>query len=130
MDKREKPGNEELRRWRAERTEHLEALAQSALDAERDRETIDQLHRDGRAARQTIRELREQAGRDAARMQEMKRDAVAAERIEAAQRALIAELRSEVGEAAMEAAGVGERLAAAERELVDLRGRVSSRSAR
>jgi hypothetical protein len=51
----------------------------------------------------------------------MEHDAVAGERIEASQRALITELRSEVGEAAMEAADVGERLVAAERELVDLR---------
>jgi serine phosphatase RsbU (regulator of sigma subunit) len=121
VDKRGEPGNEELRRLRAVHAEDLEALAQGGRDAERDRETIDELQRGERADRETIRELRERAGRDAADMREMEHDAVAAERIEAAQRALITELRSEVGEAAMEAADVGERLAAAERELVDLR---------
>ncbi|HET6869498.1 MAG TPA: SpoIIE family protein phosphatase [Solirubrobacteraceae bacterium] len=121
MDEREESGNEELRRLRAERAEHLEALAQGDRDAGRDRETIDALRRGARADRETIRELREQAGRDAAHIREMEHDAVAAQRIAAAQRAVITELRSAVGEAATEAVDIGERLAAAERELVDLR---------
>lgn len=45
VDEREEPGNEELRRLRAERVEHLEALAQSERDAGHDRETIDELRR-------------------------------------------------------------------------------------
>lgn len=121
VDEREEPGNEELRRLRAERVEHLEALAQSERDAGHDRETIDELRRSARADRETIRELREQAGRDTVHIREMEHDALAAQRIAAAQRAVIAELRSEVGDAATEAVDIGGRLASAERELVDLR---------
>lgn len=121
MDEREEPENEELRRLRAERAEHLEALARGDRDAERDRETIDELRRGARSDRETIRELREQSGRDTAHIRAMEHDAADGERIAAAQRALISELRSEVGESAMEAAKVAERLAMAERELVDLR---------
>jgi hypothetical protein len=106
---------------RAEHAEDLEALARSARDAERDRDTIDDLQRGARADRETIRELREQAGHDAAHIGEIEHDAVAAVRIEAPQQALIADLRSEVREAAVEAADIGAHLAAAERELVDLR---------
>lgn len=121
MDERKESRNEELRRLRAERAEHLEAMAQGDRDAERDRETIDELRRGARADRETIRGLRERAGRDTTHIREMEHDAVAAQRIAAAQRALITELRSEAGEAATEAADIGERLAEAERELVDLR---------
>ena len=121
VEKSEEPRDAELRRLRDEHVEDLEALAQSARDAVRDRETIDELQRGARADREAIRELRERVGLEAAHIREMEHDAVARARIEAAQRALIGELRSQVGAAAMEAADVGERLAAAERELVDLR---------
>lgn len=69
----------------------------------------------------TIRGLRSSASRDADEIDHLHEDAAEAERIEAAQRALIGELRAELGEAARAADDVGERLLAAERELVDLR---------
>ncbi len=69
----------------------------------------------------TIGNLEESARRDASAIRALREDAGKTERIARAQRALIGRLRAEVGDAAHEVADVGERLHAAEDELVDLR---------
>ena len=79
------------------------------------------MRRSAQQSRETIDELREQTDRSTVHAHEMDSEAVAAERIAAAQRALIAQLRSDVGDAAQAVADIGRRLAAAEEELLDLR---------
>ena len=69
----------------------------------------------------TIESLRGAHEQDAARIHQLEEEAVESEGIESAQRALIGELRAEVGEAAHDAESIGERVRAAELELVDLR---------
>jgi serine phosphatase RsbU (regulator of sigma subunit) len=99
--------SEELRRLQAElasREDEVEQLRVAAASAER--EIID------------LRHLARQESEQIDRLQE---DAVASQRIERAQRALIAELRAEVGEEARAELELGARLRAAELELVDLR---------
>ncbi|MGN6169844.1 MAG: PP2C family protein-serine/threonine phosphatase [Solirubrobacteraceae bacterium] len=69
----------------------------------------------------TIEALRGAHDQDAATIHQLEEEAVASDRIERAQRALIDELRAEVGDAAHDAEAIGKRLRAAELELVDLR---------
>ncbi len=69
----------------------------------------------------TIEALRDSVGQDAAKIHQLEDEAVETDRIERAQAALIDELRAEVGDAAHAAESTGERLRAAELELVDLR---------
>jgi serine phosphatase RsbU (regulator of sigma subunit) len=69
----------------------------------------------------TIESLRGAHDEDAARIRQLEEEAVESDRIERAQRALIHELRAEVGDAADDVEAIGERLRAAELELVDLR---------
>jgi serine phosphatase RsbU (regulator of sigma subunit) len=98
---------EELRRLQAElaaRDEEVERLRVTAANAERE-----------------ISELRRLARQESEQIDQLQEDAVASQRIERAQRALIAELRAEVGEEARVELELGARLRAAELELVDLR---------
>jgi hypothetical protein len=69
----------------------------------------------------TIEALRDAHDQDAATIRQLEEEPVESDRIERAQRALIDELRAEVGDAAHDAEAIGERLRAAELELVDLR---------
>ena len=69
----------------------------------------------------TIAALRDAHEQDAATIRQLEQEAVESDRIERAQRALIDELRAEVGDAAHAAETIEERLRAAQRELVDLR---------
>lgn len=68
-----------------------------------------------------IEGLRGSLGRDAETIDRLEQETGDADRIERAQRALIRELRGEVGDAEHIAESIGERLRAAELELVDLR---------
>jgi sigma-B regulation protein RsbU (phosphoserine phosphatase) len=68
-----------------------------------------------------IETLRGSHGEDAAQIHQLQEEAVETDRIERAQRALIDELRSELGDAARDAESIQGRLKAAELELVDLR---------
>lgn len=98
---------EELRRLQAElasRDEEVERLRVAAASAERE-----------------ISELRELARGESEQIDQLQDDALASQRIERAQRALIAELRAEVGEEVRAELELGARLRAAELELVDLR---------
>lgn len=69
----------------------------------------------------TIEGLRGSLGRDAEEIDGLRAETIEADRIERAQQALIQALRAEVGDAARNAEAIGERLRAAELELVDLR---------
>jgi len=69
----------------------------------------------------TIEALRGSQGEDALKIQQLEDEAVATQRIERARRALIDELRGELGDAARDAESIQGRLRAAEFELVDLR---------
>jgi serine phosphatase RsbU (regulator of sigma subunit) len=69
----------------------------------------------------TIKALRGSQDEDASKIHQLEVEAVETERIERAQRALIDELRAEVGDAARDAESIRGRLTAAELELVDLR---------
>jgi phosphoserine phosphatase RsbU/P len=97
----------ELRRLRSE----LEA---------RDDE-VKRLREGGEEDARAIEGLRGSLGREAEEVDRLQEETVEADRIERAQRALIRELRAEVGDAARNADSIGERLRAAELELVDLR---------
>ncbi len=99
--------SEELRRLQAElaaRDEEVELLRVAAVSAERE-----------------ISDLTQVARQESEQIDHLQEDAVASQRIERAQRALIAELRAEVGEEARAELQLGARLRAAELELVDLR---------
>jgi len=99
--------SEELRRLQAElasRDEEVEQLRAAAAGAERE-----------------ISDLRQLARQESEQIDQLHEDAVASQRIERAQRALIAELRAEVGEEEQAELELGARLRAAELELVDLR---------
>src|SRR5512142_807339 len=98
---------EEVRRLRTElaaRDEEVEQLRVAASSAERE-----------------ITDLRDLAREESEQIDHLQEDAVSSQRIERAQRALIEELRAEVGEEARALRELGDRLRAAERELVDLR---------
>jgi chromosome segregation ATPase len=69
----------------------------------------------------TIEALRGSRGEDVAKIHQLEEEAVATQRIERAQRALIDELRGALGDAARDAESIRGRLTAAEFELVDLR---------
>ena len=99
--------SEGLRRVKAalvSREQEVEQLRVTAADAERE-----------------ISDLRRLAGEESEQIDRLQEDAMASQRIERAQRALIAELRAEVGEDARAELELGARLHAAELELVDLR---------
>jgi phosphoserine phosphatase RsbU/P len=99
--------SEELRRVQAElasRDEEVKELRLAAASAEGE-----------------ISGLRQLAREESEQIDQLQEDAVASHRIERAQRALIAELRTEVGEEERAELELGTRLRAAERELVDLR---------
>ena len=99
--------SEELRWLQAElasREEELERLRGAAASAERE-----------------ISDLRHLARQESEQIDQLQDDAVVSQRIERAQRALIAELRAEVGEEERVEFELGARLRAAELELVDLR---------
>jgi sigma-B regulation protein RsbU (phosphoserine phosphatase) len=68
-----------------------------------------------------IEALRGSQGGDAVKIHRLEEEAVETDRIERAQRALICELRAELGDVARDAESIRGRLAAAELELVDLR---------
>jgi sigma-B regulation protein RsbU (phosphoserine phosphatase) len=107
MSGQNEPDAEELRRLQAElaaRDEEVEQLRVAASSAERE-----------------ITDLRDLAQDESEQIDQLQEDAVASQRIERAQRALIAELRAEVGEEARAELELGARLRAAELELVDLR---------
>jgi chromosome segregation ATPase len=126
---------EELRRLQAElaaRDEEVEQLRVAAANAEREitdlrdlaqeeSEQIDQLQVAAASAEREITDLRDLAHEESEQIDQLQEDAVASQRIERAQRALIAELRAEVGEEARAELELGARLRAAELELVDLR---------
>ncbi|MGZ4196548.1 MAG: PP2C family protein-serine/threonine phosphatase [Solirubrobacteraceae bacterium] len=99
--------SEELRRLQAElaaRDEEVERLRVAAASAERE-----------------ISDLRELAREESEQLDQLQDDALASQRIELAQRALIAELRAEVREEVRAELELGARLRAAELELLDLR---------
>jgi sigma-B regulation protein RsbU (phosphoserine phosphatase) len=99
--------SEELRQLQAElaaRDEEVELLRVAAVSAERE-----------------ISDLTQVARQESEQIDHLQEDAVASQRIERAQHALIAELRAEVGEEARAELQLGARLRAAELELVDLR---------
>jgi serine phosphatase RsbU (regulator of sigma subunit) len=68
-----------------------------------------------------VTRLRQAADDDAARIDQLKAEAAETDRIERAQRALIDELRTELGDATRDIESIRERFRAAEHELVDLR---------
>jgi serine phosphatase RsbU (regulator of sigma subunit) len=94
-------------------------VIRSEADA-RDAE-LDRLRATVAADRRVIADLRDAAQRDRDQIDELADDAASALRIERAQQALIAELRDRAGAAGRLSEGLGERLRAAEHELVDLR---------
>jgi phosphoserine phosphatase RsbU/P len=99
--------SEAERRLRSEleaRDEEIARLKQAVEDDER-----------------TIETLRGSRGEDALKIHQLQAEAVETDRIERAQRALIHELRAELGDAARDAESIQGRLTAAELELVDLR---------
>lgn len=107
MSGEDESDSEELLRLQAElaaRQEEVERLRVAAASAERE-----------------ISSLREVARRESEQIDALQEGAAASHRIELAQRALIAELRAEVGEEARAELELGARLHAAELELVDLR---------
>jgi serine phosphatase RsbU (regulator of sigma subunit) len=107
-----------------DRDEQLQAETERARhrqETAENHETISRLRDAAEQDRQTIGALRDQVGREASLVRDLEGEARAAERIAAAQRALISQLRAEAGEATDLAAAAGERLRAAEAELVDLR---------
>lgn len=73
------------------------------------------------SAEREISDLRHLAREESEQIDRLQEDAVASQRIERAQRALIAELRAEVGEEERVELELGVRLRAVELELVDLR---------
>lgn len=112
---------EELRRLQAElaaRDEEVEQLRVAASSSERE---ITDLRVAASSAEREITDLRDLAQEESEQIDELQEDAVALQRIERAQRALIAALRGEVGEEARALLELGARLRAAELELVDLR---------
>ena len=84
-------------------------------------EEVEQLRVAAASAEREITDLRDLAQRESEQIDQLQEDAVASQRIERAQRALIAELRAEVGEEERAELELGARLRAAELELVDLR---------
>jgi phosphoserine phosphatase RsbU/P len=84
-------------------------------------ERVEQLRVAAASTEREISDLRHLALRESEQIDQLQEDAVASQRIERAQRALIAELRAEVGEEARAELELGARLRAAELELVDLR---------
>lgn len=92
---------------------------QSELEA-RDEE-VTRLREAAEEDARTIEALRGSHGEDAVKIRQLEEEAVATHRIERAQRALIDELRGELGDAAHDAELIRGRLRAAEFELVDLR---------
>ena len=115
------PDAEELRRLQAElaaREEEVDQLRVAAAGAERE---ITDLRVAAAGAEREITGLRDLAQEESEQIDQLQEDAGASQRIERAQRALIAELRAEVGEEARAELELGARLRAAELELVDLR---------
>ena len=107
MSGQNEPDSEELRRLKAElasRDEEVERLRIAAASAGRE-----------------ISDLRHLARQESEHIDQLQEDAAASQRIERAQRALIAQLRAEVGEEQRAELELGARLRAAEPELVNLR---------
>ena len=115
------PDSGEVRRLQAElaaRNEEVEELRVEASSAGRE---ISDLKIAASSAEREITDLRGLAQDASEDMNQLQDEAAASERIERAQRALIAELRGEVGDEALALEELGARLRAAEVEMVDLR---------
>ena len=112
------PDSEESRQLRAELAASEDEVEQLRVAASSSEREITDLRAAASSAEREITDLRDHAREDSEQIDQLQEDS---RRIERAQRALIAELRGEVGEEARALEELGARLRAAERELVDLR---------